>query len=80
MVAKRVYKECPLILPKRKTFVDLVELDMFDFYIILGMYWVHAFFASIDCRTKVVMFHFPNEPILEWKWRNSMTRFKSFLA
>ena len=62
------------------TLVDLVELDMFDFDIFLGIDWVHACFAYINYRIMVVKPQFPNELILEWKWRNSMTRFKSFLA
>ena len=37
VVAKRVYKGCPISLPNRVTLVDLIELDMLDFYIILGM-------------------------------------------
>ena len=47
--------------------MDFVELDMVDFEIILGMDWLHVCFASIDCRTRVVMFNIPNEPNLEWK-------------
>ena len=39
----------------------LVELDMVDFDVILGMDWLHACYASIDCRTRVVKFHIPNE-------------------
>ena len=50
------------MLPNRVTLVDLVELDMFDFYIILGMDWLHDCFALIDSRTRVVNFQFPNEP------------------
>ena len=38
---------------------------MVDFDLILGMDWLHVCFASIDCRTRVVMFKFPNEPVLE---------------
>jgi len=74
VVAKRVYRSCPISLSHRVTLVDLVELDMLDFDAILGMNWLHACYASIDCRTRVVKFHFPNEPILEWKGGNSMPR------
>ncbi|XP_069144476.1 uncharacterized protein [Solanum lycopersicum] len=33
--------------------VDSVELDMVDFDVILGMDWLHACFASIDCSIRV---------------------------
>ena len=56
VVAKRVYKSCPILLSNRVTLVDLVELGMLKFYVILGIYWLHASFASIDCRTRVVKF------------------------
>ena len=64
----------PIMLPTRVTYVELVELDMFDFDVILGMDWFHACFVSIDCRTRVVKFNFPNEPVLEWKGGNSIPR------
>ncbi len=67
IVAKRVYRKCLVSLSHRVTLVDLVELDMLDFDVILGMDWLHSCYASIDCRTCVVKFQFPNEPILEWK-------------
>ena len=55
------------MLPNRVSYVELGELDMLDFYVILGMDLLHDFFASIDCRTRVVKFNFPNE---EWKGGN----------
>ncbi len=39
---------------------------MVDFDVILGMDWLHACYASIDCRTRVVKFQFLNEPVIEW--------------
>ena len=59
VVAKRVYQNYPISLPNRVSYVDLVELDMLDFDVILGMDWLHACFASIDCRIRVVRFNFP---------------------
>ena len=65
VVSKIVYPNCPISLPNRVSYVDLVELAMFDFYIILGMDWLHACFASIDYRTRVVRLNFPNETIVD---------------
>ncbi|XP_069146008.1 uncharacterized protein [Solanum lycopersicum] len=53
VVAKRIYRNCPIIFVNRVTHVELVELDMVDFDVILGMDWLHACFASIDGRTRV---------------------------
>ena len=52
VIENRVYKNCPIMLPNRVSDVDLVELDMLDFDVILGMDWLHYCFASIDYRTR----------------------------
>ena len=74
VVARRIFRSCPISLSNRVTSVDLVELDMVDFDAILGMNWFHACFTSIDYQTRVVKFKFPNEPVLKWKEGNSIPR------
>ena len=55
------------MLPNRVSYVELVELNVLDFDVILDMDWLNACFASIVCRIKVVKFNYRNEPIVEWK-------------
>ncbi|KAH0781463.1 hypothetical protein KY290_001061 [Solanum tuberosum] len=33
----------------------------------MGMDWLASCYATVDCRTKRVHFHFPNEAVLEWE-------------
>ena len=67
VVEKRVHRNCPIILPNRVSYVELVEHDMLDFDIILGMDWLHVCFAYIDCRIRVVKFNSLTESLVEWK-------------
>ena len=50
---------------------DLVELPMHDFDVILGMDWLHSFYACLNCHSRVVRFHFPNEEELVLEGYNS---------
>ena len=43
---------------------------MVDFNVILGMDWLLSCYASVNCRTRIVRFQFPDKPILEWKGSN----------
>ena len=65
IVAKKVYRICLIMLPNNFSYFELVELDMLDFDVILGIDWLHACFASIDRRTRAVKFNFPNKPVLD---------------
>ncbi|KAH0784217.1 hypothetical protein KY290_003815 [Solanum tuberosum] len=67
VIARRVFRNCPVIVSHKVTVADLVELQMVDFDVILGMDWLHSCYASVDCRTRIVHFQFPNKLILEWK-------------
>ena len=67
LLLKRVYRNCFIMLLNGVTYVELVELDMLDFDITLGIDWLHDCFASIDCRSRVMKFNFPTEYVLERK-------------
>ncbi|XP_070042900.1 uncharacterized protein [Nicotiana tomentosiformis] len=67
IVANHVYRDYTVLINDRPTSVDLVELVMLDFDVIMGMDWLAACYANIDCRAKLVRFHFLGEPVLEWK-------------
>ncbi|KAH0637947.1 hypothetical protein KY290_036496 [Solanum tuberosum] len=81
VIARRVYRNCPVTVSQKVTSADLVELEMVEFDVILGMDWLHSCYASVDCRTRIVRFQFLDEPILEWKGSSlaPMGRFISYL-
>ncbi|KAF3648227.1 CCHC-type integrase [Capsicum annuum] len=67
IIARRVYRNCPVMIFQKSTSTDLVELELTNFDVILGMDWIHSCYAIVDCRNRIVQFQFSNEPILEWK-------------
>ncbi|XP_070019392.1 uncharacterized protein [Nicotiana sylvestris] len=63
----RVYRGCTVSVQGRNTKADLIELEMVDFNVIMGMDWLSSCYAMLDCHAKIVRFQFPNEEVLEWK-------------
>ena len=45
VVETRVYRNCPIMLPNRVSYVELVELGMLDF----GYYFGYGFVAWLLC-------------------------------
>ncbi|XP_070045506.1 uncharacterized protein [Nicotiana tomentosiformis] len=66
IIARRLYQGYTVSVRSHQTSADLVELEMLDFDAIMGMDWLAACYATIDCRAKIARFHFPGEPVLEW--------------
>ncbi|XP_070014866.1 uncharacterized protein [Nicotiana sylvestris] len=63
----RVYRGCIVSVQGRNTKADLIELEMVDYDVIMGMYWLYSCYAILDCHGKIVRFQFPNKEVLEWK-------------
>lgn len=53
IIAKRVYRNCPVKVSQKVALVDLVEIEMNNFNVILGTDWLHSCYASVDCRNKI---------------------------
>ena len=66
IIARKIYRNCIVTVCDCDTLADLIELEMVEFDVIMGMDWLASFYATVDCRTKRVHFHFPNEAVLEW--------------
>uniref|UniRef100_M1DMG2 Gag-pol protein n=1 Tax=Solanum tuberosum TaxID=4113 RepID=M1DMG2_SOLTU len=81
VIARWVYINCPVTISQKVTSADLVEFEIVGFDVIVGMNWLHSCYASVDYRTRIVHFQFPDEPILEWKGSRltPMGRFISYL-
>ena len=67
IVVRRVYRGCVVTVGSQDTLIDLIELDMVAFDAILGMDWLHSCYATLDYRTRKVIFSFQNEPVIEWE-------------
>ncbi|XP_070049854.1 uncharacterized protein [Nicotiana tomentosiformis] len=67
VIARKVYTDCTMMICNRQTSANLFDLEMVDFDVIMGMYYLASCYANIDCRTKSARFQFPSEPVIEWK-------------
>ena len=54
VIATRVYKNCSVVIYSRRTVADLIELNMIEFDIIMGMDWLATCYANVDCKGKIV--------------------------
>lgn len=63
IIARRIYKNCPVTVSQKVTSVDFVELEVMDFDVILSMDWLHSCYASFYCRNRVIYFWCLDEPI-----------------
>ncbi|XP_075473878.1 uncharacterized protein LOC142504924 [Primulina tabacum] len=51
-----IFKACPVLMGSRLLYADLIVIPMVAFDVILGMDWLSAYRAVIDCVSKTVKF------------------------
>lgn len=79
ILVDRFYRGCTITINQKDTIIDWVDLDMVDFDIILNLDWLHAWYASVDFKSRVVMFEIPKDTIIEWKSCSTMPQ-DNFIA
>ncbi|XP_035540235.1 uncharacterized protein LOC118344217 [Juglans regia] len=57
---------CPLMISGMILKADLIMFKLLEFDIILGMDWLYQYFASINCRSRIVSFQLPGGEYLEF--------------
>ncbi|TYK30551.1 gag protease polyprotein [Cucumis melo var. makuwa] len=67
MLSKEKVKACQIEIAGHVIEVTLIVLDMLDFDVILGMDWLAANHASIDCSRKEVTFNPPSMASFKFK-------------
>ncbi|TYJ97124.1 gag protease polyprotein [Cucumis melo var. makuwa] len=71
MLSKEKVKACQIVIAGHVIEVTLLVLDMLDFDVILGMDWLAANHASIDCSRKEVAFNPPSMVSFKFKGEGS---------
>ncbi|KAL4017197.1 hypothetical protein IC575_024873 [Cucumis melo] len=71
MLSKEKVKTCQIEIAGHVIEVTLLVLDMLDFDVILGMDWLAANHASIDCSRKEVTFNPPSRASFKFKGEGS---------
>ncbi|XP_062093662.1 uncharacterized protein LOC133799679 [Humulus lupulus] len=56
VITRRWIRALPMWVDNREIFVDLIELGMKNFDVILGMDWLAKYGVTIDCKKKMVKF------------------------
>jgi hypothetical protein len=67
LLATTIYKSCKVLIDGHSLLADLVELNMVDFDVILGMNRLSSSHASLDCYIKVVKFEIPELPTFTFR-------------
>lgn len=46
---------------------NLIELKMVNFDVTMEIDLLSFYYDTVHCRTKMDYFHFPGEPVIEWR-------------
>ena len=50
------YRDCHIRVEGRDTQAKLIVLDMIDFDVLMGMYWLSSCYATLNCHANIIKF------------------------
>ena len=62
-----LFKNIPIKIGEFILYANLIEIEMYNFDVVLGMDWLTTHFSMIDCRRKYVRFSPSNAQSLEFQ-------------
>ena len=62
IIVKYVHKSCDIAKANEKTIMDLIVVDLLKCNVILGINWLAANPATLDCNMKIVKFNLSSKP------------------
>ncbi|KAL0463313.1 UNVERIFIED_CONTAM: Transposon Ty3-G Gag-Pol polyprotein [Sesamum latifolium] len=68
LVTNLIYRNCTVGIENAKLIVDLIQINMREVDVILGMDWLAKHFVHVDCRNKVINFHPPTKEGFTFCW------------
>ena len=63
----RFFPGCEVCIEDEILLVDLVELEIFEFDVILGMDWLSAHHAVLDCSNKIITLSISGKPVIRYQ-------------
>ena len=63
----RFLSGCEVCIEDEILLIDLVELEILEFDVILGIDWLFAHHAVLDCFNKVVTLSIPGKPVIRYQ-------------
>lgn len=58
IIARQLYRNCPIIISQKVTLADLIELEMIDFDVILGIDCLHSCMPQLIVEIEFFIFSF----------------------
>ena len=71
VMTSKMLRDCLVMIGYGEMPGDLVLLNLQDFDVILRMYWLASYHASVDCFRKMVIFSIPGQPEFNFEGKHT---------
>ena len=72
----KMFRNCPILIGRCEFFVNLIQFDLTDFDVILGMDWLSKYQADINCLKHEITLTGPNNHIVTYQRQSTKPKTK----